>query len=62
MYVGCFLRIALIGAALEARRKTHLHLGVNAAVKCRIGVQVFVTTAQLEEIEHLIAKLLRRGT
>src|SRR5579862_971741 len=49
---GGLLRVALVGAALEAGCEALLHLGVDAAGKARIGMEVFVAAAQIEEVEH----------
>src|SRR5579872_413593 len=45
--------IGFVGATLEARRKTHLHLRVNATRKCRIRMQIVHAAPQLEEIERV---------
>ena len=55
-----FLPVPLIGAALIARGKAHLHLGVNTAGKGRIGVEVFRAAAQQKQVQHLIRVPLGR--
>ncbi len=61
-----FLPVPLIGAALETRCETHLHLGINTAGKSGIGAEVVGAAAQQKQIEHLIRDsarpLLARGT
>ena len=50
--------VLLVGAALETRRQAHLHLGINAAGKGRIGIQVVDAAAHLEQVERVVGKLL----
>ena len=47
-------RIALVGAALVAGREALLHLGIKAAGKGWIGVEVFRAAAQQEQVEHFL--------
>ena len=52
--------ILLVAAAFEAGRQAHLHLGINAAGKRRIRIQLEIAAPQLEEIERIVEKFLRR--
>ena len=45
---------------LKARRQAHLHLGVDATGKLRVGVQVIDAAAHLEEIERVVEEFLGR--
>src|SRR5271166_4735997 len=56
-----FARIFLVAAALETWGKAHLHLGIDAAGKGGIGVQILHAAPHLEEIERIVHKLLGGG-
>src|SRR5271157_5321426 len=51
-------RILLVGATFEARRQAHLHLGINAAGKGGIGIQVEGAAAHFEQVERVVGELL----
>ena len=53
--------ILLVGAAFEARRQAHLHLGINAAGKGGVGMKVVDAASHLEQIERVVGELLRRN-
>src|SRR5208337_1780076 len=55
-------RVFLVGAALEARRQAHLHLGINAAGECWIGTQIEGAAAHLEQVERVVGEFLRGHT
>ena len=57
----CFLRIALIRAAFEARRQALLHLRIHAPRKGRIRRQILDAPPQLEQIQHVLAEPFRRN-
>src|SRR5580704_17696749 len=46
------LCIAFVGTSLKTWRHAFLHLRVDAAGKCRVGMKVFVAAAQFEKVEH----------
>ena len=55
-----FFGVALVGAALVARREAHLHLGVDAAGMARIGIEIVGAAAQQEQLQRLFGKALGR--
>ena len=56
-----FVRIFLIAASLETGRQAHLHLGINAARKFRIGMQIVDAAPHLEEVERVVHEFLGRN-
>src|SRR5579859_6493199 len=52
--------VFVIGAAAKAGRQAHLHLGIDAAGKFRIGMQVFDAAPHLEEVKRVVHELLCR--
>ena len=46
------LGVAVVGAALEAGGEALFQFGVNAAGVAGIGLKVFLTAAEEEEVEH----------
>jgi len=49
-----FARVFSIGAAFEAGCEAHLHFGINAAGKFRIGMKVVDAAAHFEKIEGVV--------
>ena len=58
LHRGRLLRIPLVRASLEAGRKAHLHLGVDAAGERGVWLQVVGAAAQLEQVQRLVQKTL----
>ena len=54
--------VVLVGAALEAGRETHFHLGVDAAGKLRVGMEIVHAAPHLEEIERVVGEFFRGRT
>ena len=53
-----FNLVLLTGAPGKAGRKAHLHLRVYAAGVARVGIQLLVTTADLEKVQEFRRKML----
>ena len=53
-----FCGIFFVGAAFEAGREAHLHLGIDAAGEFRVGMQVVDAAAHLEEVQRIVHELL----
>src|SRR5690349_15814000 len=51
--------VFVVGAALEARRKTHLHFGVNAAGETGVGMKVLDAAAHFEKVEGVVQEFFR---
>ncbi len=56
-----FFRIAFVAASFEAGRKTHLHLGINAARKLRVRCKLLRAAPQQKEIQRVVGILLGLG-
>ncbi len=54
-------RITFIAASLEAGRKAHLHLGVNAARKFRVRCKLLRAAPQQKKIQRVVGILLGLG-
>src|SRR4030095_15329513 len=46
-----------IGASLETGGKAHLHLRIDTARKCGIGMKVVCAAAHLKEVERIVRNL-----
>ncbi len=55
-----FVGVQLVGAALEAGRQAHLHLGIDAAGMGRVGIEFLDAAADFEEVERVVGELLGR--
>ena len=55
-----FGAVLVIRAAAKAGRQTHLHFGINAAGKFRIGMQVFHAAPHLEKVKRVVHEFFRR--
>ena len=56
------LGVAVVGAALEAGGEALFQFGVNAAGVAGIGLEVFLTAAEEEEVEHGLEPSARRAS
>src|SRR5215469_12855788 len=54
--------VLVVGAALEARRETHLHFGVDAAGETGVGMKVLDAAAHFEKIEGVVQELFGSGS
>src|SRR5208282_2363147 len=55
-----FGAVLLVGTTAKAGRQTHLHLGINAAWKFRVRMEVFHASSHFEKIERVVHELFRR--
>ena len=61
LHAGDFAVVVVVGAAFEAGGEAHFHLGIDAAGKLRVGMEIVDAAAHLEEIERIVGELFRRG-
>src|SRR5208337_2754735 len=58
LHTAYFAGIFLVGAAFEAGSKAHLLLGIDAAGKLGIGIEIVHAASHLEEVERIVHELL----
>src|SRR3954454_20921689 len=62
-FLGAFYlgHVVGVGAALEAWRQAHLHLGIDAPRECRVWRKLEGATPGLEQVERVIQVFFRCG-